>query len=82
MNITKNTFSTSDLYYAAFLKTAGFSLVEVKKLDNGKKRFFVFEDGSGLIIKAQTDYVNSTSKVSAKELIDNIRALKTLINME
>jgi len=82
MDITKNKFTTSDLYYAAFLKTAGFSLFELKKADNGKKRFFVFEDGSGLIIKAQTDYINGTSKVSAKDLIDNIRALKTLINME
>ena len=82
MILTKNIYSTSDLYYAAFLKTAGFSLSEVKKSDNGKKRFFVFEDGNGLISKAQTDYVNGISKVSAKDLIDNIRALKTLINME
>lgn len=80
MNITKNKFKTSDLYYAAFLKTAGFDLVEMAHEKN--RKLFVFEDGSGLIIKAQTDYVNGTSKVSAKDLIDNIRALKTLINME
>ena len=80
LNITKNTFTTNDLFYAAFLKTAGFSLSDVKKSDNGKK-YFVFEDSSGLIQKAQTDYVNGISKVSAKDLIDNIRALKTLINL-
>lgn len=79
MNITQKTFSTNDLYYAAFLKTAGFGLSEIKT-DKGKK-YFVFEDSSGLILKAQTDYVNGVSKVSAKDLIDNIRALKTLINM-
>ena len=73
-------FTTSDLYYAAFLKTAGFNLADIKR-ENGKK-FFVFEDESGLIMKTQTDYVNGTSKIVAKELIDNIRALKTLINME
>jgi hypothetical protein len=80
MNIAKNTFSTSDLFYAAFLKTAGFSLSEIKKTEGGK-RIFVFEDNSGLIQKAQTDYVNGVSKIGAKEFIDNIRALKTLINM-
>lgn len=80
MNLIKNTFTTSDLYYAAFLKTAGFNLSELK--NNGKKRLFVFEDTNGLIQKAQTDYVNGISKVSAKDLIDNIRALKTLLNME
>jgi len=80
MNITKNQFKTSDLYYAAFLKTAGFNLVELVKEKN--RKLFVFEDGSGLFLKTQTDYVNGTSKVSAKDLIDNIRALKTLINME
>lgn len=80
MNITKSKFKTSDLYYAAFLKTAGFELVELLKEKN--RKLFVFEDGSGLIVKTQTDYVNGTSKVSAKDLIDNIRALKTLINME
>ena len=55
----------------------------VKKSENNeRKKFFIFEDASGLIIKAQTAYVNGISKVNAKELIDNIRALKTLINME
>jgi len=82
MNTTKDKFRTSDLYYAAFLKTAGFPLVSLDKELNGKKRFFVFEDSSGLLSRAQTEYVNGTSKVSAKDLIDNIRALKSLINME
>ena len=84
MNLMNNIFKTSDLYYAAFLKTAGFKLLELKAEDSGrgKQKFFVFEDQSGLIKKTQTDYINGVAKISAKELIDNIRALKTLINME
>ena len=82
MHLNINTFKTSDLYIAAFLKTAGFSLQELKKDDSSRQKFFVFEDQSGLIKKTQTDYINGIAKVSAKELIDNIRALKTLINME
>lgn len=81
MNINSNVFKTSDLYYAAFLKTAGFNLLELKKAEN-KQKYFIFEDSNGLIRKTQTDYINGDAKVSAKDLIDNIRALKTLINME
>ena len=80
MNISSTVFRTSDLYYAAFLKTAGFSLLELKKSDN-KQMYFIFEDASGLIRKTQTDYINGEAKVSAKDLIDNIRALKTMLNM-
>ena len=79
MNLSQNTLQTSDLYYAAFLKTAGFTLADLKS--DGKKKYFVFQDTSGLAVKTQTDYVNGLAKVSAKDLIDNIRALKTLINM-
>ena len=82
MKLNQNTLKTSDLYYAAFLKTAGFSLAGLEKSSDGRKRYFVFEDPSCLATKTQTDYVNGSAKVSAKDLIDNIRALKTLINME
>ena len=81
MNLTKKLFSTSDLYYAAFLKTAGFSLSELKKIETGRM-VFIFEDNGGLIHRAQTDYVNGVSKVTAKDFIDNIRALKAMINLE
>ena len=80
MNLNTNIFKTSDLYYAAFLKTAGFCLLELKKSE-AKQMYFIFEDASGLIRKTQTDYINGEAKVSAKDLIDNIRALKTMINM-
>jgi hypothetical protein len=69
------------LYYAAFLKTAGFSLLQLEKNTDKRQMFFIFEDSSGLIRRTQTDYINGDAKVSAKDLIDNIRALKTMINM-
>jgi len=81
MNLNSNTFKTSDLYYAAFLKTAGFSLLQLEKNTDKRQMFFIFEDSSGLIRRTQTDYINGDAKVSAKDLIDNIRALKTMINM-
>jgi len=82
MDTTRRTFKTSDLYYAAFLKTAGFDLADIVKSETSNQKFFIFEDSSGLIQKTRTDYINDIAKVSAKNLIDNIRGLKTLINME
>ena len=81
MKLNQNRLKTSDLYYAAFLKTAGYTLAPLEKSSDGKRNYFVFEDPSGLAANTQTDYVNGLAKVSAKDLIDNIRALKTLINM-
>lgn len=81
MDTSGKTFKTSDLYYAAFLKTAGFNLTDLKRDEARRQMFFVFEDRSGLIRKTQTDYINGEAKVSAKDLIENIRALKNMINM-
>ena len=82
MNVQKKTVKISDFYFAAFLKTAGFYLAEISKTPDGRKSFFIFEDNNGLITKTQTEYINGVAKISAKDLIDNIRALKTLTNME
>ena len=82
MNLTKKTVKISDFYFAAFLKTAGFPLVEVVRSPDGRRNLFVFEDNTGLISRTQTEYINGVSKIVAKDLIDNIRALKTLTNVE
>lgn len=81
MNIKPNTFKTHDLYFAAFLKTAGFNLISVDKSSDGRQKFFVFEDTMNLMERTKTEYINGISKVSAKDLIDNIRGLKTLTNL-
>ena len=79
MNLNTKTFKTSDLYFAAFLKTVGCPLLETTK--EGNKKFFVFDNGSGLIAKIQIEFVNGVSQIVAKDFINNIRDLKTLINM-
>ena len=68
--------------HAALVLPNSFYLVDIVKSSDGRKNFFVFEDNNGLINKTQTEYINGTAKVSAKDLIDNIRALKTLTNVE
>ena len=79
MNLNTRTYRTNDLYFASFLKTVGCLLVEIQE-ERGKK-FFVFNDESGLISKIQIEFVNGATKIVAKDFINNIRDLKTLINM-
>ena len=79
MNITKKTVKISDFYFAAFLKTAGFELMDVLKENN--KKLFVFRAETTTLNKIQTEFVNGVSKVVAKDLIDNLRNLKTLASI-
>ena len=79
MNMIEETFKTSDLYFAAYLKTAGIDLSIVIKENN--KKIFVFKADKSMLNKVQTEYVNGKSKVVAKDLIDNLRNLKLLTNM-
>ena len=68
-------YRTSDLYYAAFLKTAG---VPLKRVDReGSKVFFVFEK-SDSIGDLQIDYFNRRAKVPALTFSDEIRHMKSL----
>jgi len=71
-------YRTSDLYYAAFLKTAGVALQGTEK--EGSRVVFVFEAGDTLKeLKAQ--YFNRTAKVAALSYADDIKAMKTLTFM-
>ena len=79
MQVNQTNFKTNDLYFAAFLKTAGFELMDVLKEDN--KKLFVFKAEKTVLNKIQTDFINGISKVVAKDLIDNLRNLKTLASI-
>ena len=80
MNIPQVNFKTSDLYYAAFLKTAGFDLADILKEKN--RKVFVFKADKNMLMKVQKEFVNGEAKVIAKDLIDNLRNLKILTNMD
>lgn len=76
-------FEIQDLYLAAFLTTAKVTMKPPRWLDDRKKRcMFVFEDdGSGTIQRLQIDWINDTSKVSARAYAENIKALKALLHV-
>jgi len=79
MNLNTRIYKTSDLYFASFLKTVGCNLIDLEESKN--KKFFVFENESGLIAKIQLEFINGTTKIIAKDFINNIRDLKSLISM-
>ena len=73
------TFRTKDLYLAAILKTLGHKVISLGNdldLDPHKLvKYFTFEDKKS--VKADiTRFWNNELKVMAKDLYDNVKALK------
>lgn len=66
---------TSDLYYSAFLKTAGVPMLGTER--EGSKVFFIFED-AGTLDELKRDYFNRKAKVDALSYADEIKAMKAL----
>lgn len=74
----ENLYRTSDLYYAAYLRVAGVSLIETER--EGNRVFFVFEKVEG-IRDLKKEYFNRTAKVPALSYADEIRNMKALTHM-
>ena len=68
---------TSDLYYAAFLKTAGVKLLGTEKAERGSRVTYLFE-WLPTIDELKMGYFNRSSKVSALTFVDEIKAMKAL----
>jgi len=71
-------YRTSDLYFAAYLKTAKIKLVGQDR--EGRRIFFIF-DHDEIIPELQTEYFNRTGKVAALSYADEIKAMKALTHM-
>lgn len=71
-------YRTSDLYFAAYLKTAQIKLIGQEK--EGRRIFFLFEY-TDLIPELQQEYFNRVGKVAALTYADEIKAMKALTHM-
>jgi len=69
-------YRTSDLYFAAYLRTAGVSLTRTDK--EGRRVFFVFCD-QGEIDDLKKQYFNRTAQVVALNYADEVRSLKSML---
>jgi len=74
-------FKTSDLYFAAYLKTAGASMKRTERSEGGKV-MFVFDTSIVNIEELTQGWVNDTGKVSANSFSFNIKSLKSVCHMK
>lgn len=72
-------FKTPDLYFAAYLQTAG---VEMKRTDRENGRvYFVFDTSVANIDELKTAWFNNTGKVAAQPYAHSIKSLKSICHM-
>ena len=70
-----NDYRTSDLYFTAYLVTAGCILTKTEK--QGNRVFFIFEH-IALIDELKLQYFNGEAKVKAQHFASQIKNLKSL----
>ena len=73
-------FRTADLYFAAYLQTAGVPLKRTDR-ESGNRMFFVFDTSIANIEDLKVGWFNSTAKVSAQPFANNIKSLKSICHM-
>lgn len=71
-------YRTSDIYFAAYLKTAGVNFLgtEVDEADQ-RRTVFLFEN-SETLRDLRNKYFNRTAKVAALTYADEVKALKSM----
>ncbi len=74
------TYKTPDLYFAAFLQTAGVQMSGTVK-ENGRV-YFIFSRGVSDIEDLKTGWFNQTAKIPALPFTNAIRALKSICHMQ
>ena len=72
----ENIIKTSDLYFAAFLQSAGCKIVKTDK--EGTKNIFHFQDDKNRNLQEAYFNEGEESKVCALRFANAIRSLKTL----
>jgi len=70
-------FATSDLYFSAFLKTAGVPFLRAEK-KGGARISFVFSSERHNIGELQRNWVDRKDSVSAHTYADEVRGFKAL----
>jgi hypothetical protein len=75
----KNEFRTPDLYFAAYLQTAGVPMINAVR--EGGRVFFVFDTQIADIDELKTGWFNQTAKVPALPFSNSVKSLKSICHM-
>lgn len=73
-------YRTSDLYFAAYLQTAGVPMIRHDRNGNGKVSF-IFDTSISNIDELKTAWISRNGKVAAMPYADSIKGLKALCHM-
>lgn len=77
-------FKTSDLYFAAYLMTAGCNLTGTSKVQEDgtpPRVVFIFEQTPEMR-ELKLEYFNRKSKIEALSFVDSIRGLKAIVHSQ
>jgi hypothetical protein len=72
-------FRSPDLYYSAYLQTAGVMMIRTDR-ENGRV-YFVFDVSIANVEELKNAWFNGTGKVAALPFSNNIKALKSICHM-
>lgn len=72
-------FRTPDLYFAAYLQTAGVEMTRTDR-ENGRV-YFVFDSSIANIPELKTGWFNNSAKVAAQPYANAIKSLKSICHM-
>lgn len=71
-------YRTHDLYFAAYLQTAGVPLVRPDREANGRKVAFVFDVSAVNLAQIKNTYYSQSARIPALPFANNIKSLKAL----
>lgn len=75
----KNEYRTPDLYFAAYLQTAGVELKGTARENN--RVYFIFDTSISNIDELKTAWFNNTGKVPAQPYSNAVKSLKSMCHM-
>lgn len=74
-----NEFSTPDLYFAAYLMTAGVTMS--RNIRENNRVYFIFDTSIADINELKNGWLNNSGKVPALLYSNNVKNLKSLCHM-
>jgi len=72
-------FRSPDLYYSAYLQTAGVPMIRTDR-ENGRV-YFVFDTTLSNLDELKTAWFNNTGKIAALPYANCVKALKSICHM-
>lgn len=80
MSKTDKDFRTPDLYFAAYLQTAGVELKKTEREGNNRV-YFIFDASIANIEELKVGWFSNTAKVPAQPYANNVKSLKSICHM-